>query len=100
MFLNDQQTQEFKAKGFIVLKGFFDATVMDQVSAWLDELSLKHPKPHDEAKYYEKSTITGENILIRIENVLGGHNREMTRVLLPPKAIGSRSFAPASVRLL
>ncbi len=91
MFLTEDQTKEFKAKGFIVLKGFFDKAVMDQLSAWLDELRLKQPKPNDEAKYFEKSTITGENILVRIENILGRQNPEMTQLLLTPQTIGCLS---------
>ena len=87
MFLTGEQTKEFKDKGFIVLKGFFDKAVMDRVSAWLDELRDRRPAENQEAKYYEKSTITGESILVRIENVLGEHNPEFTRLLVPPEAI-------------
>jgi len=87
MFLSEKQTKEFEKRGFIVLKGFFNKTVMNKVSAWLDELRDKNPGENQEAKYYEKSTITGKNILVRIENVLGGHNREIAKLLLPPKAI-------------
>ena len=87
MFLTDDQTTEFENKGFIVLKGFFGKPVMDRVSAWLDELRDKQPAEDQEAKYYEKSTITGESILVRIENVLGDHNPEFTRLLVSPEAI-------------
>jgi ectoine hydroxylase-related dioxygenase (phytanoyl-CoA dioxygenase family) len=87
MFLTEEQAKEFSDKGFIVLKGFFDKAVMDKVSAWLDELRDKEPGENQEAKYYEKSTITGENILVRIENVLGDHNPEATKLLLSPKTI-------------
>jgi len=87
MFLTEQQTQEFGDKGFIVLKGFFDKTVMDRVSAWLDELRDKQPEKGREAKYYEKSTITGESILVRIENALGDQNPEFTRLLVSPEAV-------------
>jgi ectoine hydroxylase-related dioxygenase (phytanoyl-CoA dioxygenase family) len=87
MFLTGEQTTEFKNKGFIVLKGFFDKPVMDRVSTWLDELRDKRPAENQEAKYYEKSTITGENILVRIENVLGDHNPEFTGLLVSPEAI-------------
>lgn len=87
MFLCEKQTKEFENRGFIVLKGFFNKAVMNKVSAWLDELRYKHPGENQEAKYYEKSTITGENILVRIENVLGDRNREIANLLLPPKAI-------------
>lgn len=87
MFLSEEQTKEFNDKGFIVLKGFFDKAVMDEVSAWLDEIRDKEPVENQEAKYYEKSSITGENILVRIENVLGDHNPEITKLLLSPKTI-------------
>lgn len=85
MFLTEEQTKEFKDKGFIVLKGFFDKAVMDNVSAWLDALRDKEPGKDQEAKYYEKSTITGENILVRIENVLGDRNPELTELIISPR---------------
>ena len=87
MFLTEEQTKEFEDKGFIVLKGFFDKAVMGKVSAWLDALRDKEPAEGQEAKYYEKSTISGENILVRIENVLGGNNPEFAELLIPPKAV-------------
>lgn len=87
MSLTEEQMKEFADKGFIVLKGFFDKAVMDKVSAHLDELRDKEPAKNQEAKYYEKSTITGENILVRIENVLGDHNPELGELLISPKAI-------------
>ncbi|MFQ5745260.1 MAG: phytanoyl-CoA dioxygenase family protein [Acidobacteriota bacterium] len=87
MFLTEGQTKEFKDRGFIVLKDFFDKVVMRKISEWLDELQHKHPQPNEEAKYYEKSTITGENILVRIENVLGDHNPGITALLLSPRTI-------------
>lgn len=87
MILTEEQTKEFEDKGFIVLKSFFDKAVMDKVSAWLDELRDKQPDRNEEAKYYEKSSNTGENILVRIENVLGDLNPELTKLLIPPKAI-------------
>ncbi|MCH7864492.1 MAG: phytanoyl-CoA dioxygenase family protein [Proteobacteria bacterium] len=87
MFLTEEQTKEFRDKGFIVLKGFFDKAVMDEVSVWLDVLRDKEPVKDQEAKYYEKSTITGENILVRIENVLGDNNPELAELLMPPKAM-------------
>ena len=87
MILTEEQTKRFKDKGFIVLKSFFDKSVMDKVSAWLDELRDKQPDRNEEAKYYEKSSNTGENILVRIENALGDLNPELTKLLIPPKAI-------------
>ncbi|MDP6388778.1 MAG: phytanoyl-CoA dioxygenase family protein [Alphaproteobacteria bacterium] len=87
MFLTQEQTEEFESTGFIVLKGFFDKAVMDKVSSYLDGLRDKQPDEFEEAKYYETSPITGENILVRIENVLGDHNAGLADILLAPKAI-------------
>jgi ectoine hydroxylase-related dioxygenase (phytanoyl-CoA dioxygenase family) len=88
MFLTEEQTKEFEDKGFVVLKGFFDQEVMGKVSTWLDELQHKRPGKNQEAKYYEKSPITGENILVRIEHVLGDHNPDITKLLLSPRTVG------------
>lgn len=88
MPLSQEHITEFQCKGFIVLKRFFDRSAMDKVSAWLDELHDKKPGKNRESKYHEKSAITGQNILVRVENVLGGHNPEITKLLLSPKAIG------------
>ncbi len=87
MFLTEDQTQEFKDKGFVVMKSFFGKDTMGRVSACLDDLRDKEPGEGEEAKYYEQSSISGENILVRIENFLGDHNRELTELLLSPKAI-------------
>lgn len=87
MSLNQEQVSEFKHKGFIVLKSFFDKAAIDKVSAWLDELRDKTPGNGEEAKYHEKSLITGQNILVRIENVLGDRNPEMTKLLISPKTV-------------
>ncbi len=87
MFLRNEEITEFGDKGFIVLKGFLNGEVMDKVSNLLDKLRDKQPVEGHEAKYYEKSPITGENILVRIENVLDDHDSGLGKLLLPAKAI-------------
>lgn len=87
MPLSQEQISTFRSRGFIVLKAFFDKTAMDRISAWVDELRDKEPGKGREAKYYERSTITGQNVLVRIENVLGDNDPEMTRFLLSPRAV-------------
>lgn len=87
MILTEGQKKQFNDKGFIVIKGFFDKDAMKKVSAWLDELHDKTPNIGEEAKYYEKSTLNGENILIRVEHALGDHNPDMTILLLSSNAI-------------
>jgi 2-aminoethylphosphonate dioxygenase len=87
MILTEGQKKEFNDKGFIVMKSFFDKETMEKVSAWLDELHNKTPKMGEEAKYYEKSALNDESILIRVEHVLGDHNPEITKLLLSQKTI-------------
>ncbi|MEE9160560.1 MAG: hypothetical protein V3V73_02110, partial [Gammaproteobacteria bacterium] len=76
--LSQEQKTDFQKRGFIVLKHYFDNDVVDQLSIWLDELSQKAPNEGSEAKYYEKSPISAENLLVRAEYLLGEHNQEKT----------------------
>ena len=43
MLLSSEQVEEFKNKGFIVLKGFLDEAVMEGLSTYLDKLRDKQP---------------------------------------------------------
>ncbi|MEE8189856.1 MAG: phytanoyl-CoA dioxygenase family protein, partial [Kiloniellales bacterium] len=86
MSLTQEQVREFKEKGFIVIKGFFGPDEMAKLSAWLDELRDRQPAEGEEAKYFETSPISGENILVRIENVIGDRNREASDLLISDKA--------------
>jgi len=80
--LSQEQKTDFQKRGFIVLKNYFDTDVVDQLSIWLDELSQKAPDEGSEAKYYEKSPISDEDLLVRAEYLLGEHNQEKTDLLL------------------
>jgi|TARA_B100000315_G_scaffold256034_1_gene300998 ectoine hydroxylase-related dioxygenase (phytanoyl-CoA dioxygenase family) len=86
MSLTQEQVNTFKEKGFVVIKGFFDGVEMAKVSAWLDELVTKQPGAGEEAKYYETSSISGDSILVRIENVIGDYNRAASDLLISAKA--------------
>ncbi|MBC8339017.1 MAG: phytanoyl-CoA dioxygenase family protein [Rhodospirillales bacterium] len=103
MVVTDDQVRDFRDKGFIVLKGFFDQGVMDKVSAFLDDLRNKPPAEgpaeSEEAKYYEESPSTGEKILVRVENMLGDNNPELTRLLISPEVTETltRLFGEAPV---
>jgi hypothetical protein len=85
MSLTEGQKLGFSQKGFIVLKGFIDLDVIGRVSDWLDELQSGAKTSDHAAKYYEKSPITGENILVRVEHVLGDHDPEIAELLLGDK---------------
>ena len=85
MSLTDDQKLTFSKKGFIVLKGFIDSDAIGHVSNWLDELQADTKAAAHAAKYYEKSPISGENILVRVEHVLGEHDPEISDLLLGAK---------------
>ena len=80
--LSNQQIKEFHDRGFIVLKGFFNADAVNKLSTWLEELSQKAPADSAEAKYYEKSPISDEDLLVRAEYLLGDNNPEISKLLL------------------
>ncbi len=86
MSLTQDQVDTFKKQGFVVIKGFFSPPEVAQISAWLDALRDKQPAAGEEAKYYETSPISGENILVRIENVIGEQNRAASDLLISDKA--------------
>jgi ectoine hydroxylase-related dioxygenase (phytanoyl-CoA dioxygenase family) len=88
MTLTDEQKATFDEKGFLVLKEFFPRDVIGVVSDWLDELQdVTSATSAHAAKYFEKSPLTGENILVRVEHVLGGDDAEIAELLLAQKTI-------------
>jgi ectoine hydroxylase-related dioxygenase (phytanoyl-CoA dioxygenase family) len=87
MSLTANQVRQFKEKGFLVVRGFFGAAEMQKLSAWLDELRDRPPGEGPEARYYERSPITGQPLLVRAEHVLGRHNPDITGLLLSSKTI-------------
>ena len=87
MSLTKEQIQDFSAKGFIVIREFFNKDVMEEVSTWLDELEDYPDINRHVARYYEKSPVTGEDILVRVEHVLGDQNPDKAKLLLTPRTI-------------
>ncbi|MDH3977110.1 MAG: phytanoyl-CoA dioxygenase family protein [Gammaproteobacteria bacterium] len=88
MTLTPEQKAHFDEKGFVVAKAFFDQDTMSQISDWLEQLQTDSTNTSKHAaKYYEKSPITGENMLVRVEHILGGNDQEMEALLLSEKTI-------------
>jgi ectoine hydroxylase-related dioxygenase (phytanoyl-CoA dioxygenase family) len=88
MTLSAEQKTTFDEKGFIVLKAFIDQDAISAVSDWLDALQeVSTDTSAHAAKYFEKSPLTGENILVRVEHVLGEHDVEISKLLLNEKTI-------------
>lgn len=87
MTLTTAQIEEFRNHGVLVIKGLFDDNSINNLSTWLEELKNKQPAYGKEAKYYEKSDITGKNFLARIENIVGEHNPEFSDLILQKQAM-------------
>ena len=87
MALTPDQLRQFHERGFIVMKGFFRRDEIAPVAAWLQQLQQAPPMGGADARYYEKSPVTQENILVRVEHFLGDHNPEITELLMPGRAI-------------
>ncbi len=87
MKLTAQDIQDFRQRGYCVRKAFFDASSVRKMSDYLDALRTAVPQKNAEACYYEESPITGKNILVRAEHILGDHNPEMTRLMLAPRVM-------------
>jgi ectoine hydroxylase-related dioxygenase (phytanoyl-CoA dioxygenase family) len=87
MALGAEEIAQFHQRGFIVLKGFFAAGEMSQVSAWLADRQQRSESDGADARYYEKSPATGQSILVRVEHFLGEHNPLITKLLLPGKVM-------------
>ena len=87
MILTNEQTAFFKDKGFLLLRNFFGSVEMGRVGAWLDQLQQEPPTSGREAKYYERSPVTGENMLVRAEYLLGDLNPDLSSLLLNARTI-------------
>ncbi|MCC7257351.1 MAG: phytanoyl-CoA dioxygenase family protein [Gammaproteobacteria bacterium] len=86
MTLTPGQVSDFQRRGFIVLQGFIPPADIGKVGEWLDRLAASTPGSGPEARYYEKSPVTGRNLLVRVEYFMGPGNAEVSRLLLSPKA--------------
>ena len=82
MPLAQTEIDEFHRKGFVVVRGLYDAAEIQKVSAWLDELERSDGGDTEVATYFESSPITGETVLVRAEHLLGEHNPGMTELML------------------
>ncbi len=85
MPLQADEIETFKRQGFVVVPGFFESAEMSALSSWLDEMRDKAPGEGEEARFYERSSLTGENMLVRVENVFGGLNPGPRELMISSK---------------
>lgn len=89
MTLDAKQIAEFAGSGFTVARSFYTAGEVQRISDWLDELRDSDGTENDIATYFETSPSSGETVLVRAEHLLGGHNAEMTELLLKPETLAT-----------
>jgi ectoine hydroxylase-related dioxygenase (phytanoyl-CoA dioxygenase family) len=86
MELTSSEIEQFHQRGFIVKPGFFAPDTMRKLSDWLQGMSDGPQTGGGEARYYEKSPVNGQNILVRVEHFLGAENSIITNLLVTPEA--------------
>jgi len=89
MVLTPAQQQHYRDRGFAVVPGFLDAAAIARISAWLDRMAATTAGAGAEARYYEKSLLTGADLLVRVEHFLGPDNAEVTALLACPKTLAA-----------
>jgi ectoine hydroxylase-related dioxygenase (phytanoyl-CoA dioxygenase family) len=89
MALTLEQLQEFKAKGFVVARGVYDADEVKAAAGWLDELKDSDGSENEIATYFEASPANGKTVLVRAEYLLGDHNQHMTSLFLKADVMDS-----------
>jgi hypothetical protein len=87
MELTKTEIEQFRLRGFIVKPGFFGPDTVRRLSDWLQGLSDGPQTGGAEARYYEKSPVTGASILVRVEHFLGADNPAIRDLLLTPNAL-------------
>jgi ectoine hydroxylase-related dioxygenase (phytanoyl-CoA dioxygenase family) len=87
MGLTASEIGQFHQRGFIVKPAFFPAGTVRQLGDWLQGLASGSQAGGIEACYFEKSPVTGQGILVRVEHFLGPENPAITGALLTPQAI-------------
>jgi ectoine hydroxylase-related dioxygenase (phytanoyl-CoA dioxygenase family) len=87
--INDQQIEEFKKNGFLVIKNAFNEKDIANITAWTSELENMPEESGKQWVYHEKSKLDPNIQLInRIENISPFHEgfAELSKVLAKPTA--------------
>ncbi len=87
MTIDTDEMQKFRDLGFIVLRNFFDAKTISTISDRLDTLESKTVLPGEEARYYERSELTGASVLLRVEHIVGDYHPELQELLMGDKPL-------------
>jgi 2-aminoethylphosphonate dioxygenase len=87
--INEQQINEFKENGFLLIKNGFNQQDISKIESWTTELSELPEKSGEHWVYHEKSKINPDiDLISRIENISPYHQgfAELSKVLKYPMA--------------
>lgn len=83
--LSRRQLADFCRDGFLVVRGLYDTSEMQDLSVWIDEITARRPEAGKLMAYYEDSLAEkGKRILSRIEKFADYHG-DLRRFVLAPK---------------
>jgi hypothetical protein len=72
--LTDTQLQDFRRKGYLLVRGLYDGREMRDITAWTDEVSAWPEVPGRHMMYFEQSRLgDGRRILCRMEDLEPWH---------------------------
>ena len=81
--LTVEQVESFRAQGYLVVAGLYDAAQMAEIAAWVDDIQGWPETPGEHMMYFEIGA-DGQRLLNRVENV-------------PPYHAGFRQLAAAAI---
>jgi len=71
--LSQEQIEQFRRDGYLVVRGMYSPEEMDEIQAWTDEVAGYPEEPGKTMMYFETSQADGSRILSRVENFVPYH---------------------------
>lgn len=97
-FFSEADLNDFQRKGYVVVRRLFTAQEAQELASWVDEVQRWPEQAGRHMMYFEKSQISSERILNRLENFVPYH-RGLGRLINGPRMLGlvSQLFGEAAV---
>ena len=73
MRLSTRQVNDFHRDGYLLVRGLFSAAETAALRNWTDEVMAWPEQPGRHMMYFEQSSLTGERILCRVEDIEPWH---------------------------
>ena len=74
MKLTQQEIQQFRANGYVIIRGLFKGQALADLNRWTDEVEARPETPGKAMKYFEAARGGGDRLLQRIENFYPYHD--------------------------